>query len=66
MLPGASLRTSAAVLAGLSPDLRCTACASDGSLSLAVAEEDAREVRAGTLTCGECGFAYASMKASLS
>ncbi len=46
------------MLPGLTRDLRCTACASDGSLSLAVAEEDAREVRAGTLTCGVCGFEY--------
>ncbi|HYI36959.1 MAG TPA: class I SAM-dependent methyltransferase [Thermoleophilaceae bacterium] len=46
------------MLAGLSPDLRCTACGTDGSLTLTVAMEDEREVRTGTLTCGSCGFAF--------
>ena len=46
------------MLPGLAPDLRCTACGTDGSLTLTVAEEDEREVRAGTLTCGNCRFAY--------
>lgn len=36
------------------PLLRCPACHADASLSLAPAEEDAREVREGELRCGRC------------
>lgn len=43
----------------LTEDLRCTACGTDGALELAAADEDEREVRGGTLTCGRCGFDYA-------
>ncbi len=42
----------------LTSGLRCTACGTDRSLTLAVADEDEREVRTGTLTCALCGFAY--------
>jgi SAM-dependent methyltransferase len=47
------------LLAELAHDLRCTACGTDRSLELEVAEEDAREVREGTLTCTRCGARFA-------
>ncbi|MEA2307996.1 MAG: hypothetical protein QOG41_788 [Thermoleophilaceae bacterium] len=36
---------------------RCPACRAEGTLELEVTEEDAREVRRGTLTCSACGAA---------
>jgi len=47
------------VLAGLAPELRCTACGADRSLLLDAREEDEREVRAGTLECVRCATRFA-------
>jgi SAM-dependent methyltransferase len=47
------------LLAGLTEDLRCTACGADRSLALAATAQDAREVREGTLTCARCGATFA-------
>jgi SAM-dependent methyltransferase len=39
--------------------LRCPACRRDGTLRLAIAASDTREVREGELRCGACGSAFA-------
>jgi SAM-dependent methyltransferase len=46
------------LLAGLTEDLRCTACGADRSLQLDATAQDAREVREGTLTCSRCGATF--------
>jgi SAM-dependent methyltransferase len=46
------------LLAGLTPDLRCTRCGGEGTLTLTATDENAREVRSGTLACGNCGTTF--------
>jgi SAM-dependent methyltransferase len=46
------------LLAEFTSDLRCTRCGREGSLTLDATEENDREVRAGTLTCGACQATY--------
>jgi SAM-dependent methyltransferase len=46
------------LLAGLTEELRCTACGADRSLRLEAAVQDEREVRKGTLTCSRCGATF--------